>query len=47
MASVILGRGGIILAEGLHVWGRQAVLLLNKILAFASQLRKSTENLSG
>jgi hypothetical protein len=33
--------GGIILAEGLHDWGMRAVPL-----AFALQLRKSTENLS-
>jgi hypothetical protein len=38
--------GGIILAEGLHDWGRQAVLLLNYTLASAYQLRKSTESLS-
>jgi hypothetical protein len=38
---------GIILAEGLHDWGRWAVLILNCTLAFALQLRKSTASLSG
>jgi hypothetical protein len=38
--------GGIILAEGLHEWGWRVVPLLNYTLAFALQLRKSTENLS-
>jgi hypothetical protein len=38
--------GEITSAEGLHDWGRQAVPLLNYILEFALQLRKSTENLS-
>jgi hypothetical protein len=37
--------GGINLAEDLHDWGRRAVPLLNYTLAFAFQLRKSTENL--
>jgi hypothetical protein len=36
---------GITLAEGLHDWGRQAVPLLNYILAFTLQLTESTENL--
>jgi hypothetical protein len=36
----------ITLAEGLHDWGRGALPLLNYALAFALQLRKSTENLS-
>jgi hypothetical protein len=39
-------RGEITSAEGLHDWGRRAVLLLNYTLAFSLQLRKSTENLS-
>jgi hypothetical protein len=34
--------GGIILAYGLHDWGRRAVPLLNYTLEFALQLRKST-----
>jgi hypothetical protein len=39
--------GEITSAEGLHDWGRRAVtLFFNETLAFASQLRKSTENLS-
>jgi hypothetical protein len=39
--------GGIILAEGLYDWGRWAVPpFFNYTLAFALQLRKSTENLS-
>jgi hypothetical protein len=38
--------GGITLAEGLRDWGWRAVSLLNYTLAFALQLRKSTENLS-
>jgi hypothetical protein len=38
--------GKITLAEGLHVWGRRAESLLNYTLAFALQLRKSTQNLS-
>jgi hypothetical protein len=38
--------GKITSAEGLHDWGRRAVSLLNYTLAFATQLRKSTENLS-
>jgi hypothetical protein len=38
--------GGIILAEGLHDWGMRAVPLISYILAFALQLRKSTEKLS-
>jgi hypothetical protein len=33
-------------AEGLHDWWRQAMPLLNYTLAYALQLRKSTENLS-
>jgi hypothetical protein len=37
---------GIILAEGLHDWGMRAVPLFSYTLAFALQLRKSTENLS-
>jgi hypothetical protein len=41
------GGGGIILAEGLHDWGMRAVPLFSYTLAFALQLRKSTENLSG
>jgi hypothetical protein len=36
----------IVLAKGLHEWGRQAVPLFNYALAFALQLRKSTEKLS-
>jgi hypothetical protein len=43
MASATWGE--ITLTEGLHDWGRRAVPLLNYILAFALQLRKSTENL--
>jgi hypothetical protein len=39
-------RGIITSSEGLHNWGRQAVPLLSYTLAFALQLRKSTENLS-
>jgi hypothetical protein len=39
-------RGEITSAEGLRDWGRRAVPLLNYTLAFALQLRKSTENLS-
>jgi hypothetical protein len=35
--------GGIILAEGLHDWGMRAVPLFSYTLAFALQLRKSTE----
>jgi hypothetical protein len=38
--------GEIILAEGLHDWGMRAVPLFSYTLAFALQLRKSTENLS-
>jgi hypothetical protein len=38
--------GEITSAEDLHDWGRRAVPLLNYTLAFALQLRKSTENLS-
>jgi hypothetical protein len=38
--------GEITSAEGLHDWRRRAVPLLNNTLAFALQLRKSTENLS-
>jgi hypothetical protein len=38
--SATSGRGEIILAEGLHNWGRRAVLLFNYTLAFALQLRK-------
>jgi hypothetical protein len=34
------------LAEGLHDWGMRAVPLFSYTLAFALQLRKSTENLS-
>jgi hypothetical protein len=34
------------LAKDLHDWGRRAVLLANYALAFALELRKSTENLS-
>jgi hypothetical protein len=45
MASATWG-GGITLAEGLHDWGRRAVLLLNYTLSFALQLRKSTESIS-
>jgi hypothetical protein len=41
-ASAIWGGGT--LTEGLHDWGRRAVTLLNYNLAFALQLRKSTEN---
>jgi hypothetical protein len=40
------GVGGITSAEGHHDCGRRAVPLLNYTLAFALQLRKSTENLS-
>jgi hypothetical protein len=40
------GGGGIILAEGLHDWGMRTVPLFSYTLAFAVQLRKSTENLS-
>jgi hypothetical protein len=40
------GVGEIISIEGLHDWERRAVPLLNYSLAFALQLRKSTENLS-
>jgi hypothetical protein len=36
--------GEIFSAEGLHDWGRRAVPLLNYTLAFALQLRKSTED---
>jgi hypothetical protein len=43
---VSLTWGEITLAEGLHDWGRPTVPLLNYTLAFALQLRKSTENLS-
>jgi hypothetical protein len=43
MASATWGE--ITSAEGLHDWVRQAVLLLNYTLAFALQLRKSTDNL--
>jgi hypothetical protein len=45
MASATWG-GGITSAEGLRDWGRRAVPLFNYTLAFALQLRKSTENLS-
>jgi hypothetical protein len=39
--------GGIILPEGLRDWGRRAVSpIFSHTLAFAIQLRKSTENLS-
>jgi hypothetical protein len=38
-------REEIILAEGLHNWGRRAVHLLNDTRAFALQQKKSTENL--
>jgi hypothetical protein len=38
--------GEITWAEGLHDWGRRAVPIFNYTLAFASQLRKSTENVS-
>jgi hypothetical protein len=34
------------LAEGLHDWGMRAVPLFSYTLAFALQLRKSTENLT-
>jgi hypothetical protein len=44
MASVTCGE--IILAEGLHDLGGQAVPLLNYTPAFALQLRKSMKNLS-
>jgi hypothetical protein len=44
MASATWGE--ITSAEGLHDFGRRAVPLLNYTLAFALQLRKSTENLS-
>jgi hypothetical protein len=37
---------GIILAEGLHYWGRRAVPLFNYTQALVLQLRKSTEYLS-
>jgi hypothetical protein len=40
------GGGGIILAVGLHDWGKRAVSLFCYILAFALQLRESTENFS-
>jgi hypothetical protein len=40
-----LGGGGNTSAEGLHDWGRRVVPLLNYTLAFALQLRESTENL--
>jgi hypothetical protein len=44
---LLMASGGeIILAESRHDLGRRAVSLLNYILAFALQLRKSTENLS-
>jgi hypothetical protein len=36
----------ITLAEGLHVWEKQAMHLLNYILALALLLRKNMENLS-
>jgi hypothetical protein len=36
----------ITLAKDLHDWGRWAVFLLNYTLAFALQLKKSTENLN-
>jgi hypothetical protein len=36
---------GIISGEGLHDWGRRAVPLSNYTLAFAIQLKKSTESL--
>jgi hypothetical protein len=35
--------GEIPLAEGLHVWGRRDLPLLNHTLTFVLQLRKSTE----
>jgi hypothetical protein len=44
MASATWG-GGIVLAEGLHDWGRRAAPLLKYTMAFALQLRKSTEKL--
>jgi hypothetical protein len=44
MASATWGE--ITLAEGFHDWGRLTVPLLDYTLAFALQLRKSTENLS-
>jgi hypothetical protein len=34
------------LAEGLHDWGMRVVPLFSYTLAFALQLRKSTENLN-
>jgi hypothetical protein len=34
------------MAEGLHDWSRKGVPLLNYILEFVLQLRKSTENQS-
>jgi hypothetical protein len=40
------GGGGIISAEGFHDWGMRAVPLFSYTLAFALQLRNSTENLS-
>jgi hypothetical protein len=43
--SLRLGGRGVILVEGHHDWGGRAVPLLNYTLAFALQLRKSTENL--
>jgi hypothetical protein len=43
---LLLGKGEITVAEGLHVWGRQAMPLLNFTLAFTLQLRKRMENLS-
>jgi hypothetical protein len=39
------GGGGITSAKSLCDWGRRAVPILNSTLAFALQLRKSTENL--
>jgi hypothetical protein len=45
MASATFGWRGITLAEGLNDLGRRTVPLLNYTLAFALQLRKSTENL--
>jgi hypothetical protein len=48
MVSVtfFFGGGGVILAEGLHDWGRRAMPLLDFILAFALQLSKNTQNFS-
>jgi hypothetical protein len=38
--------GGVALAESLHGWEKKSVSLLNYTVAFALQLKKSTENLS-